>query len=114
MGLLLGLKFVEILVESFEAFVPETAVLLQPVGDIPEGPTLQASGTPLRLATSGDQARALEHDEVLGNGGEAHPEGPGQLGDRRFARGESRENGASRGIGERREGGAEAIMRSRD
>jgi hypothetical protein len=51
---------------------------------------------------------------VLGDGGEAHPEGAGQLGDRRFTRGEARKNRAPGRVGERGEGGVEAVMGSDD
>jgi len=47
--------------------------------------------------------------EVLRDSGKAHLEGLGQLGHRCFAQGEPREDRPARGIGESREGGAEAI-----
>ena len=72
------------------------------------------AGTPLRLAALADEARALQHFEMFGDRRQAHVERLGELGDRRSRRCEPRQDGAARGIGERRERGAELIdaMRS--
>jgi hypothetical protein len=85
--------------------------LRDPVSDVFQGRRLELAGPPLRHAAARDQARALEHLEVLRDGGKAHPEGLRQLGDRSLPRRESGEDRAPRRVGESREGGGEAIGR---
>ena len=56
------------------------------------------------LATApllGDQAGALEHRDVLLDGGEAHGVVGGEAGDRRLARGAAAQDVAARAVGER-------------
>ena len=103
--------FLEIIIQSIEAGVPETAILFKPVVDVLEAGRLDPAWPPLRLAATRDQTGALQHLEVLRDSGQAHLEGLGQLGHRRFAQGEPREDRAPRRIGESRERGAEAIRR---
>src|SRR5882762_6117767 len=82
--LVLALQFLEVAVQLVEALLPVAPVVLDPVGDALERIGLKPAGTPLRLAAALDQASALEHFEVLGNGGQAHLEGLGQFHDRGF------------------------------
>src|SRR5712692_9744976 len=56
MFLLLVLKFVQVIVQTIEALVPERAIVLHPVGDVLERARLQPAGPPLRLAAARDQA----------------------------------------------------------
>src|SRR3989449_5724861 len=109
--LVLALQFLEVAVQLVEALLPVAPVILDPVGDVLERIRLEPAGPPLRLAAALDQARALEHLEVLGHRGQADVGGLGQLQDRGFARGETRKDRAPRGIGEGGKGGAEAIGR---
>src|SRR5438128_1291895 len=76
--LLLGLQYLQIILQPIEAFLPQPAVALEPVVDVLEGVRLDAAGPPLRLAASRDEAGTLQHLEVLGTGWEAHLEGLGQ------------------------------------
>src|SRR5881628_1746433 len=109
--LVLALQFLEVAVQLVEALLPVAPVILDPVGDVLERIRLEPAGPPLRLAAALDQARALEHLQVLGNGGQADVEGLGQFQYRAFARGEPRKDRAPRGIGEGGKGAAEAIGR---
>src|SRR5436190_21131700 len=111
MFLLLPLQLTQIIVQAIEALLPETAIVLQPLGGILERTRLKPAGPPLRLATARDQPGALQHLEVLGDGGQAHLKGRGQLRDRGLTCGEAGKDRAPGGIGEGREGGAEAIER---
>src|SRR5262245_27295616 len=88
--LLLLLQFNQIFVEACEAFVPEAAIVFEPVGDILERRRLDAAGPPLCLATLRDQASALQHLEVLGHGGRADRKRLGELFDGGLALGEAR------------------------
>src|SRR3954454_13501496 len=109
--LLLRLEFDEIIVEAIETLVPELAIAIEPVVHLLEGAGLDPARPPLRLAAARDKTGALQHLEMLGDGGKAHGERLGELRHRRFARHEPRENGPPRRIGEGREGGAEAVRR---
>src|SRR5262249_14055778 len=70
---LLLLQVFEVLIQPFEARVPEAAKVLGPLGDLLERRRPEPAGAPLRLAPARDQAGALEHPEVLGDGGATHP-----------------------------------------
>ncbi len=109
--LLLRLQCAQIVVQSIEARDPEAAIAFEPVVDGLEGGRLDPARPPLRLAAARDEARALQHLEMLGDGREAHVEGFRQLGHRGFARREPRQDGPARGVGEGCEGGAETIHR---
>src|SRR5207302_4253877 len=111
MFLLLLFQLTQIVFQAIEALLPEAAIVLQPVGGVLERTRLEPAGTPLRLATARDQAGALQHLEVLGDGGKAHLEWLAQLRDRGHTGGEASEDRTPGGIGEGGEGGAEAIGR---
>ena len=100
----------KVFVQSVEAFFPESAVVIDPLGDVLERAGVEMAGPPLRVAAAGDQAGALEHFEVLGDRRHAHVERLGERGDRRLAvvreTGEDRTPGR---IGEGGEGQAEMI-----
>src|SRR5262249_26073396 len=84
---LLLLQFTQILVQAVETLLPETPVLLQPVGGVLERTGFEPAGPQLRFTAAGDQTGPLQRLEVLGDGGQAHGEGRGQLHDRGLARG---------------------------
>src|SRR5262245_21976292 len=107
--LLLRLQFAQVIVQAIETLLPESAVTFQPVVHLLERTRLDAAGPPLRLAPAQDQAGALQHLEMLGDGGKAHVEGFGEFRHRGFAGRKPRQNGPARRIGQGREGGAEAI-----
>src|SRR5882672_12310686 len=87
---LLALQFLEVAFQLVESLLPVAAVVLDPVGDALERIGLEPARPPLRLAPALDQARVLEHLEVLGDGGKAHVKRLGQFHDRGFPRGEAR------------------------
>src|SRR5262249_1381517 len=109
MILLLLLQVVEVLVQPCEALVPEATIVLGPLGHILERSRLEPSGAALRVAALADQAGALEHAEVLGDGGAAHRERLGELLDRGRALGEASEDRPARRIGEGGEGDAQGV-----
>src|SRR6266704_2818981 len=111
MFLLLRLQPAQIGVETIEALVPEAAIVLEPLGDVLERGAFETAGPPLRRAAARDQPGALQHLEMLGDGGTAHRERLGELADRALALGQPGEDGAPRRVGECRERGAEAIGR---
>src|SRR5438093_7896117 len=71
MRLVLALQFLEVAAQPVEALLPVAPVVLDPLGDVLERICLEPAGPPLRLAAALDQARALEHLAVLGDGGQA-------------------------------------------
>src|SRR6266542_1968057 len=109
MLLLLFFHALEVLVESLVARVPETAIVLRPLGDLFERRRFEPAGAPLRLAAARDEAGALEHAEVLGNGRAADRERRGNLFDRGRAGGEAGENRAARRVGEGGKGRTQVI-----
>src|SRR5207302_4511984 len=60
MFLLLSLDLLEVFVEAVETFLPEFAVMLDPVGDVLEGRRVKPARTPLRRAPARDQPRPLQ------------------------------------------------------
>src|SRR5689334_17954154 len=107
--LLLGLDGLQIHLEAIEAFFPEAAVVLDPLRRIFQRPGFQPRRAPLRLAAAGDQPRALQHFQMLGNRGGAYTEGLCQFADGCLAEREPGEDRASCRIGEGGKGGAEMI-----
>src|SRR5262245_48705609 len=65
--------------QTVEALLPELAVLLDPARCLFERTGLDAAGAPLRVSAAGDEARALEHLQVLGDGRPRQVEGFCQL-----------------------------------
>src|SRR3954464_3537366 len=80
----------EVVVELVEALRPQAPVRLDPVHGGMEALPLQMAGAELRLPTPGDQSRAFEHLQVLGDARQAEVERLRPLGDRRAARGAPR------------------------
>src|SRR5262245_50885992 len=107
--LLLPLHLLQMDVQAFEALFPESPVALHPVGDLLEPVCLEPAGPALRIASTHDQAGALEHAEMLGDGRQAHVERLGELGDRSRTRGQAGQNRTPGGIGEGSESGVEMI-----
>src|ERR1051325_3129159 len=109
-GMFLLLLLLQCAQESFEAvetLLPEFAVVLDPLSDVLERRGLETARPPLRLASTGDESRALEHFQMLRDRRETHLERPRQFENRCFARGKPRQDGPTRRIGERGERGVE-------
>src|SRR4051812_3614665 len=49
------LKFAEVLIEAIETLVPESAIVLDPIGHVLERARLQPTRPPLRFATARDE-----------------------------------------------------------
>src|SRR5260370_6096009 len=96
----LGLQRAQVGVQAIEALLPEAAIMLDPAGDVLEWTGLEPARPPLRFASARDEAGALQHLEVLGDGGHAHLEGLGQLRDRSLTRGEPSQDRPPGGIGQ--------------
>src|SRR6516225_9932530 len=73
----LGLQLAQIFVKPSKAFFPEAAVMLEPIRSVLERCRIELARPPLRPAATRNQARPLQHLEVLGDGGEAHVKGLG-------------------------------------
>src|SRR6478672_444446 len=107
--LLLRLHFAEINLQAIETFVPQRPVALEPRVDVLQRVGRDAAGAPLRLAAPGDEAGALQHLEVLGDGGAAHLEGLGELRHGGLAKRKPGENGAPGRVGKGCESGTELV-----
>src|SRR5258708_6427240 len=108
----LSLQFVQIGLQTVEALLPETAVVLQPIRGILERRRIEAARAPLRVSAAADEPGALQHLEMLRDGRQTQVERLGQRGDRCLARDQSRQNGAPGRVGERGESAAELIGHS--
>src|SRR4051812_23612469 len=106
---LLGLKLFQVIIEPVEALFPELPVELDPRGGVLQRPRLQPARPPLRFAAAGDEPRALEHLQVLGNRRQGHVERLGQLVHRRLPPRQPPENRPPSRVGKGRERGAEGV-----
>jgi len=79
--------------------------------DLSERPRLERRRPPLRRLAARHEARALEHLQVLADRGEAHGERLRELGHRRAALRQTREDRAARWIGEGAERDAQPVDR---
>src|SRR5690348_17242962 len=79
MLLLLSLDLAQIDPQAIQAVLPELAVALQPLHRVLERHGLDAAGAALGVTPARDEARALQHLEVLGDRGKGHVERFGQL-----------------------------------
>src|SRR6266550_2574783 len=98
MSFLLSLQLAEICIEAFEALLPVAAIALGPFRHLLQRSGPQPAGPGLRLATTNDESGALQHLQVLRDGGLAHVEGLGELHHSRLPGGEAREDRAPRGV----------------
>jgi hypothetical protein len=67
--------------EPIEAVVPVTTIMLKPLDGLFHRLSFQSAGSTLGVATSVDQARALQHAEVLRDRGQRHVKGLGEFAD---------------------------------
>src|SRR5579863_2031335 len=99
-----GLKLVEIVVETIEAFRPEPAVMLDPVRRFLETLGFEPAGPALRVAAAGNEPGALQHLQMFRDRRLAEMEGLHQLFHRSLARSETGEDRPPRRVGEGAEG----------
>jgi hypothetical protein len=97
----LGFELVEQSIQSFEAFLPESAVILEPLAGFGEWFGADSAWPALRVSSARDQSGAFEHPQVLGYGGLTHGERFCEHHHRRFAGREPRQDGAPGRIGQR-------------
>src|SRR5262245_40288699 len=95
-------------IESLEICVPNRAISFEPRARLGKRLAFDSSRPPLRLLTHTDQPRTLEYFQMFGNCRLAHRERCCELRDGRLPAREARQDGASRGIRKREEGGIEA------
>lgn len=105
------LQRVEQRLEALEVLLPESAIALEPVDGLAEGPCVDPARASLRVAAAGDEAGTLQHFEMLGDGRLTDGERLGKLRHRRFPRRQPSQDGAARRIGERGEGRVELRRR---
>src|SRR5439155_17010691 len=103
------LQLVQVVVEVLVALLPEPPVLLGPLRDPAQRCRYEPAGSPLGIAATGDQPRALQHLQVFGDRLKAHRERRGQLVDRGLALRQPGQDGAAGRVGERREHAAELV-----
>jgi hypothetical protein len=65
---LLHLKCGKVVIESIHTVFPESAIVLYPIGNLPERSSLKTTGAPLRVAAARDEAGAFENLEMFGDG----------------------------------------------
>src|SRR4051812_8116773 len=108
-----GVQGSEVVVELVEALRPQAPVRLDPVDSGVQGMPLEVAGAELGLPTTGDQSRALEHLQVLGDPGQAQAERLRQLVDRGVTGREPRHDRPPGRIGQRSERGIESFLHRR-
>src|SRR5581483_2122372 len=109
MFILFLLEFLQIVVETVQAFLPKSAVMLHPPGNILERLRLKTAGPPLSMARASDEFGAFQHFQMFGDGRTAHVERAGEFLDRRLAAGQPRKDGPAGRVGQGREGRAQMI-----
>jgi len=77
--LVASLELIKQRIQALEISFPELTVLLDPLRRLGERASLQPPGASLRVPTAGDEAGALEHPEMLGDGRLTHGKGLGQF-----------------------------------
>src|SRR5215472_13369556 len=77
--LFLGFHCVEQGIEPPEIAFPDFSVLFEPLAGFCERLGLDAAGTALGVAATGNESGALKNSEVFGDGGLAHGEGLGEF-----------------------------------
>lgn len=102
----------EELLEGIEALLPESAVELEPLRGVAQGPGIETDSMNASFHASRDQTGVLEDDEVLGDGVERDLVWLGDLRDGGVAEGQAREDVAARGVGESGEGLIEIFNQS--
>src|SRR5688572_26905926 len=104
-----ALHDLQIVGEAVEAAIPEAAIRLQPLRNIPQRFGLEPAGAPLGFASARDESRALKHFQVFRYRREAHLIGLRKFLDVRLARRQPRENSAACRVGKGKERGAETV-----
>src|ERR1700733_7798630 len=99
----------QVFIETIEAFFPEAAVMLDPVGNVAQWRRFKPARAPLSLPSTRNEAGMLQHLQVTGDGRHAHCKWLGEIGDRGLSVDQPREDGAAGWVGEGGEGGAESV-----
>src|SRR5947199_8298137 len=82
----LGFELLEQGIEALVVALPQPAVTFQPLGSLPQPLGLEAARPPLCVAAARNQARALQHLQVVGERRLAHCERLGEARPRPRAR----------------------------
>src|SRR5262245_34895960 len=96
----LGLNFTQIVFEAVEALAPELAIFLEPVFDGFDALRLDPRRAGLGCPAPRDEARLLQHFQVLRDGRQADVEGFGQLVHTGLSKRKAREDRATRRVGQ--------------
>lgn len=104
-----GLEFFEQRIEALVVPLEDLAVTLDPVHGLRQSLRFQFAWAPLRIDAHRDEARALKHFQMLGNGRLAHLERPGEFRHRGLSRGQPGKDRAAGGVGQSSEGEVEAF-----
>jgi hypothetical protein len=103
--------FLEDFGETVERAFPEPARIGEPARSVDQRCAYEGDVVFPALAFARDQAGALEHAHVLGDGGQRHTERRGDLAHARRATREAGQDRPSRGVGKRAERGVEFLRR---
>ncbi len=107
--LLLVLCVFEVSVERLEALFPESAIALDPSGGSLHRGGIETAAVHAAVHRAGEQARAFENAEVLGNRRERHREGLREPTNGSLSEREAREDRPPRRVRERREGRIQSL-----
>ena len=105
----LRLEFLEQRIEAPVALFEDLAVAFDPVHGLLQSLRFQLAWAPLRIDVRRDEAGALEHLQVPGDRWLAHLERLGQFRHGGLPRGQPRQDGAARGVGQGGEGEVETV-----
>ena len=108
--MLLILQLLQIQFEAIQTLLPELAVFIHPAGGRLQRPRFKPAGPPLRPARPRDEARVLEHLEMLGNRRQRQVKRLGKFIDRFFTPGKLRQNVPPRRIGQCGKGCAKRVV----
>src|SRR6266536_3583033 len=109
MFLLLAFQCSQIFIQAIETVFPETAIVVDPIGDLLERRGIEVTRTPLCVTAPRDQTGMLENFQMFRYRGQAHIERFGELGDGRIARREASQDCAACRVGQGGEGGSQRV-----
>ena len=104
-----GLEFSKQRIEAPVVLFEYPAVAFDPVHGLRQSLRLQFARAPLRIDVRRDEAGALKHFQMFGNGWLAHLERLGEFRHCGLSRGQPRQDGAAGGVGQGGEGQVEAF-----
>ena len=96
------------LIESVEAFAPEMAIEIEPIGGCLQAFRIEPAAAKLAVAFLADKGGRFQHAQMPRDRRQRDGEGAGQFHHRRFAQRKPLNDGAPGGVGKRGKGPVEA------